>query len=116
MSTTATLPLKEYFSSLSFQSLLLTTAFLFVPRSTLWVSTSVNQQVSTDRPEHPFFTPLTSDPVRTMLCNVFGTVVITVWWGSKLRGWMTPVTKPSKVGEAEVELRQNRKQATIQVC
>ena len=115
------LPLKEYFSRLSYLSCLLTGSFIFLPRPSSWlINATANsaQRSSTDRPEHPFLTPLTADPLATMLWDVLGTLIIMIWWGHHLRSWWEgPVEgcQEGVVNEKEVDRRQNKTARTLRV-
>ncbi|KAJ9121069.1 hypothetical protein QFC24_005050 [Naganishia onofrii] len=50
-------------------------------------STTPQQIISADRPEHPFLTPLTANINVTLLWTIAGVVVSMVWWGTHLRRW-----------------------------
>ena len=92
MQSNAPLPLKQYFLLLTSQSCLLIASLLYLPRSSSWLFGPAERQPqrsSADRPEHPFLTPLTADPLSTMMCVVGGTFVIMVWWGQHMRTWWT---------------------------
>ncbi len=117
------LPLKEYFSLLSYQTVLLITSFLFLPRSSPWfldrsTSSSPTQRTSADRPEHPFLTPLTASPLVTMVWDVIGTLVIMLWWGQHLKTWCSVLTFNANrvIDEKETSHRQERLRASIKVC
>jgi phosphatidylinositol glycan class F len=81
------LPLKHYFALLSYLSSLLVANFLFLPRSSSWKRAPLAQRSSADRPEHPFLTPLTSDPIHTMAWHLLGLAVCLAWWSQHLRTW-----------------------------
>ena len=104
------LPLRDYFSSIAFLTFLLSSCILFLPRSTsFFTKTALSQRSSADRPEHPFLTPLTSDPLMTMFWDVIGTTVVMCWWGTKFRGWWYPIRRELEgvVGKEEAEQRQD---------
>lgn len=46
-----------------------------------------SQTISADRPEHPFLTPVTSQPTYTMLWLVLGVWVSVAWWSKHLASW-----------------------------
>ncbi|RSH86998.1 hypothetical protein EHS25_003486 [Saitozyma podzolica] len=99
------LPLREYFALLSYHSALLIASFLFLPRSTK--GTRLSQRSSADRPEHPFLTPLTANPLRTMAWHVVGLAVCVTWWGQHLRTWRAG----SKTRDDSPASRQKRRRA-----
>jgi hypothetical protein len=108
-SPSPSLPLREYFALLSYHSALLVASFLFLPRSTK--GTRLSQRSSADRPEHPFLTPLTADPLRTMAWHVVGLAVCMAWWGQHLRTWWAG----SKKRDDSPESRQKRRRALADV-
>ncbi|ORX40910.1 hypothetical protein BD324DRAFT_647814 [Kockovaella imperatae] len=95
--SSAELPLAKYASNVVFLSFLLGSTTLFLPRTS--VSTGMVQRSSADRPEHPFLMPLTLDPLRTMLWQTGGTMVVMAWWGTRLRAWWFPRAKKDGVRE-----------------
>jgi hypothetical protein len=103
------LPLREYFALLSYHSALLIASFLFLPRSTK--GTRLSQRSSADRPEHPFLTPLTANPLRTMAWHVVGLAVCVTWWGQHLRTWRAG----SKTRDDSPASRQKRRRALADV-
>ena len=114
------LPLADYLSTTSFLAFLLTTNIVFLPRSNTYFQQVAPpaQRTSSDRPEHPFLTPLTSNPLETMLWWILGDGIVMSWWGTRLRRWWYPLTRPSKgqdrsealVGKEEM-LERSRKVA-----
>ena len=88
--TAPQLPLAKYASNLAFLTFLLTSTTVFLPRSS---KSGLAQRSSADRPEHPFLTPLTADPLRTMVLEVGGVGVVMAWWGTRMRGWWFPRLK-----------------------
>lgn len=104
--TTPSLPLREYFALLSYHSALLVASLLFLPRSTK--GARLLQRSSADRPEHPFLTPLTADPLRTMAWHVVGLAVCMTWWGQHLRTWWA-------VSDDSPPSRQKRRRALVDV-
>jgi hypothetical protein len=109
------LPLKEYFSLLPYLSLLLIANFVVLPRSASWLGSNTSQRVSQDRPEHPFLTPITSDPLLTMACEVAGTAFVIAWWSTRIRRWWFPPVRDAQVGESELLARQSRDQVQFKV-
>ncbi|GFZ51415.1 hypothetical protein JCM24511_09177 [Saitozyma sp. JCM 24511] len=103
--TTPSLPLREYFALLSYHSALLVASLLFLPRSTK--GARLLQRSSADRPEHPFLTPLTADPLRTMAWHVVGLAVCMTWWAQHLRTWWAG----SKTRDDSPPSRQKRRRA-----
>jgi len=87
-------PLASYLSVHLLLSSFLLFSFGFLPQSdAFWRSPSSEatgahkQTVSADRPEHPFLTPITSDPFKTMIFEVIGASFCMVWWSGHLRSW-----------------------------
>lgn len=88
---------KDYYSSLAYHLALLFGSFLLLPRTrSSYVSrwgiasaspddnTGWHQTTSADRPEHPWLTPITANPTRTLLWHLMGEVVIVLMWGQHL--------------------------------
>lgn len=87
-------PLSSYLSLHLLFSTYLLFSFILLPRSDSLIGDSQSssygtpvQKVSTDRPEHPFLTPITNDPLKTMTWTAIGVTVTVVWWGGHLRSW-----------------------------
>jgi hypothetical protein len=96
-------PLAQYISLHLILSGFLLFSIGFLPRSQAWLdgilpllkiapsaetkSTTPQQIISADRPEHPFLTPLTANINVTLLWTIAGVVVSMVWWGTHLRRW-----------------------------
>jgi len=87
-------PLASYLSIHLLLSSFLLFSFGFLPQSdAFWRNPSsgaqgaLKQTVSADRPEHPFLTPITSDPFKTMIFEVIGASFCMVWWSGHLRSW-----------------------------
>ncbi|WVQ95316.1 hypothetical protein IAU59_002411 [Kwoniella sp. CBS 9459] len=124
------LPLKEYFALHAYLSTLLILSFVFLPHSTPYVLLKLGadshdksharvhvQSSSADRPEHPFLTPITSQPAVTMLWDVLGMTVCMAWWGARMLRWSASSdgriggkgqAERNLVGENEVSERQAR--------
>lgn len=98
---------KQYIKHLSYHQCLLFASFVFLPRSGLKGSTAASQRISLDRPEHPFLTPITYSPIRTMLFYLLGAVVCAMLWGQHLRTWAE--------GSLRSKIREERVQRTIKV-
>jgi len=114
------LPLQDYLARLSYLAVLLLASFLFLPRSSTWISQThliSIQHSSSDRPEHPFLTPLTSDPLSTMAWTLPGTFIIMIWWSHHMSNWWTGLDQGEKrvVDERELLLWQNRLKRTTKV-
>ena len=114
------LPLADYLSTTSFLAFLLTTNIAFLPRSNSYFQhvAPLAQRSSADRPEHPFLTPLTSNPLGTILWWLLGDGIVMSWWGTTLRRWWYPLSRPSKgqdrseaAGGKEEPLERSRKVA-----
>lgn len=107
-----TFPLASYFSVHSLLSAFLLFSFGFLPRSeAFWRQEDVaaasgsRQTVSVDRPEHPFLTPITSDPFKTMVLQVIGVGFCMIWWSGHLRSWWSVVKSNERktVGSGSVQ-------------
>ena len=116
------LPLREYFSFLSYLTLLLITSFIFLPHSTSWlVNTPIAnaQHSSADRPEHPLLTIYTSNPLITMIWDIVGIWVIMIWWGQHMSVWYQGpklrLMLNDMVDEKEILKRQTGLQSIIHV-
>lgn len=86
------MPLKDYFSSLSYLGLLLSSCVVVLPRSTAYFYPSIldaqlAKRSSADRPEHPFLTPFTASAAGTTAWVAAGVAITMVWWGSKVGKW-----------------------------
>lgn len=80
--------LKDYFSSLAYLSLLLGACLVLLPRSsTYFYASEPVQRSSTDRPEHPFLTPITANVPATLGWELVGLVITMAWWGGKVSRW-----------------------------
>ena len=93
-----TFPLASYFSIHLLLSAFLLFSFGFLPRSeAFWRNENAlgdggfKQTVSADRPEHPFLTPITSDPFKTMVLEFIGVTFCMIWWSGHLRSWWSVV-------------------------
>jgi len=89
-----TFPLASYFSLHLLLTAFLLFSFGLLPRSdAFWRNENASenggskQTVSVDRPEHPFLTPITSDPFKTMVLEVIGVGFCMFWWSGHLRSW-----------------------------
>ncbi|WVN86904.1 uncharacterized protein L203_102078 [Cryptococcus depauperatus CBS 7841] len=103
--------LQEYFSLLVYLSFLLLASFIFLPHSSTYFLGPLAQSSSSDRPEHPLLTPITSSPQATMGWDVFGTAVIMMWWGRRMKKWWegNAAYKPrAVVDEKEIKRRKLR--------
>lgn len=99
LSSIPTFPLATYLSTHLLLSALLLFSFAFLPRSDAFWRAPIadagsengaghpRQTVSADRPEHPFLTPITSDPFKSLVFQVLGVAVCMLWWSHHLRGW-----------------------------
>jgi hypothetical protein len=106
-------PLASYLSIHLLLSTFLLFSFGFLPQSeAFWRRPSqgddaINKQViSADRPEHPFLTPITSDPIKTMVLEVIGVSFCMVWWSGHLRSWWRlakSMEKKASVGDTPVD-------------
>jgi phosphatidylinositol glycan class F len=94
---------KEYIKHATYHQCLLFASFVFLPRS----GSSGEQRTSADRPEHPFLTPITASPIRTMLFYLVGAVVCAMLWGQHLRTWAE--------GSLRSKIREERVQKTVKV-
>ncbi|KAI9637124.1 protein-tyrosine phosphatase-like protein [Dioszegia hungarica] len=74
---------KQYLTHATYHQCLLFASFVFLPRS----SKVGTQRTSADRPEHPFLTPITYSPIRTMAWYLIGAGVCAMLWGQHLRTW-----------------------------
>lgn len=82
--------LAPYFQSLSYLTLLLGAGVVALPRSSDFFATSgapQEQRSSRDRPEHPWLTPITSNPTHTLAWEVAGLVLTIGWWSRKMAAW-----------------------------
>ncbi|KAG7528036.1 hypothetical protein FFLO_06456 [Filobasidium floriforme] len=93
-----TFPLASYFSIHLLLSAFLLFSFGFLPRSeAFWRNENAlgdggfKQTVSADRPEHPFLTPITSDPFKTMVLEFIGVTFCMIWWSGHLRSWWSVI-------------------------
>ncbi len=73
-------------------SFLLIFSFLFLPRTSIYLyspspSPPLLQKSSLDRPEHPFLTAITANPIGTMIWVNVGIWVCMTWWGGWLKVW-----------------------------
>ncbi|EIW70207.1 hypothetical protein TREMEDRAFT_30320 [Tremella mesenterica DSM 1558] len=104
------LPLRQYFALQSYLSTLLLLSVLFLPRSSHSFFNPTDlplQRSSADRPEHPFLTPLTVSPRRTMLWILAGMTICMLWWGHHLRTWVNRSKTKSKGTSGEVKSSSN---------
>jgi phosphatidylinositol glycan class F len=117
-------PLKDYFASLAFLSLLLSACVVVLPQSTSWfyphaLESQLAQRSSADRPEHPWLTPFTSSAAGTAAWCAFGVAVTMLWWGGKVGAWWGVPALNGKVsasasgrrwgGVRSVESRESRR-------
>lgn len=75
-------------SKQSLLALLLLFSFFYLPRSPAYFSSQQSppiQRSSADRPEHPFLTPVTADPLGSSLWQLTGVIFSMFWWGDWLR-------------------------------
>jgi phosphatidylinositol glycan class F len=110
------LPLKDYFSSLAYLGLLLSTCVVVLPRSTAYfypsfIDTALASRSSADRPEHPWLTPFTASAAGTTAWVALGVAITMLWWGAKLGNWWG-ATMDRKVSEARVAWTAHRPQTT----
>lgn len=107
---------KDYYASLAYHLCLLFGAFLLLPRTrssyvSRWglggaAQASDYQTTSADRPEHPWLTPITANPTRTLVWHLIGEVVVMLMWGQHL---------VSLSGAKRVADKQQRVAANLQV-
>lgn len=64
------------------------------------------QTTSADRPEHPWLTPITANPTRTLVWHLMGEAVVVIMWGQHL---------VSLSGANRVEDKQKRVAQNLQV-
>jgi phosphatidylinositol glycan class F len=92
---------KELLSKQFVLALLLLFSFFYLPRSTAYFSGHDPsgphprhvQKQSADRPEHPFLTPITSDPLSSSLWQLSGVAFSMMWWGDWLRDkWQSEIS------------------------
>ncbi|BEI83926.1 hypothetical protein CcaverHIS002_0405300 [Cutaneotrichosporon cavernicola] len=87
--------LHNYFSALGYLALLLGSCIVVLPRSTdyFYPGGHHSQSTSSDRPEHPWLTPITAHPAGTAAWCAAGVAITMMWWGAKMaRWWGTPET------------------------
>lgn len=82
-------PLKDYFSSLAYLSLLLSACVVVLPQSTAYfyphaLEVQLARRSSADRPEHPWLTPFTASAAGTVAWVAAGVAITMVWWGGKV--------------------------------
>jgi hypothetical protein len=83
------LPLAEYASKQGVLAPLLLGSFCLLPRST-WPTIFPIDRSSLDRPEWQFLSPITADPLKSMVLEVIGVAFCMLWWAPTLRSWWSP--------------------------
>ncbi|EIN14683.1 hypothetical protein PUNSTDRAFT_118096 [Punctularia strigosozonata HHB-11173 SS5] len=113
-------PLARYTSIVGVHTSLLSFSALFLPRTTflpglrpLWTALGVDvraqsQTRSADRPEHPFFTSLTSHPALTLLWLCVGAGILQAWWGGWIRQWALEYKGEVESDEEKVDRKNQR--------
>jgi hypothetical protein len=95
------LPLAQYASKQGVLACLLISSFCLLPRSK-WPYASPTDRPPLDRPEWPFMTPITANPVRTMIYDVLGVSFCMLWWAPSLRTWWSP----ERLADRDARVRQ----------
>jgi len=95
------LPLAQYASKQGVLTCLLISSFCLLPRSK-WPYAPATDRAPLDRPEWPFLTPITANPVRSMLYDVLGVSFCMLWWAPTLRAWWSP----ERLADRDARVRQ----------
>lgn len=89
------LPVAQYIGAQGVLACLLIASVVLLPRTTSF-SVSPVPQTSLDRPQYLWLDPITSDPAKTMACDVAGVTVCALWWAPSLRAWWAPEKSADK--------------------
>lgn len=80
------LPLPQYLANQGVLTCLLLASSLWLPQTSHFKMYPI-VQTSTDRPGPMFLSAITTDPAKTMICDLTGIMVCMLWWTPTLRSW-----------------------------